>query len=295
MIHTIVTYSVVVFLLIAFSPLSADMNLSQRSNPSVKGGTEQDLVTQIPLCWIGEQIQSGFRKVDNPAFSVGERLVFDISFGFIHAGQAVMEIPEYRYVNGRKCYWVRFQVNSAKAFSWIYKVEDRYETYLDAEGIFPWQFEQHIREGGYRRDFIAYFDQAAHRVTTTEGQYDIPPYVHDIVSAFYYARTQDFSNFRPGQRMRLQNFYKDSTYVLDVKFLGHQRVEVDAGTFDCILVEPLVREGGLFKSEGRIIIWLTDDEKKIPVKVSTRIVIGSIDAELTEYHGINGPIQAKRD
>ena len=68
---------------------------------------------------------------------------------------------------------------------------------------------------------------------------------------------------------------------------------MDAGTFDCVIVEPLIKEGGLFKSEGRVLLWLTNDERKIPVKVSTRVVIGSIDAELREYSGVNGPIRAK--
>ncbi len=54
-----------------------------------------------------------------------------------------------------------------------------------------------------------------------------------------------------------------------------------------------MKEGGLFKSEGQIIIWMTNDERKIPVKVSTKVVVGSIDAELREYSGINGPIKAK--
>jgi hypothetical protein len=54
-----------------------------------------------------------------------------------------------------------------------------------------------------------------------------------------------------------------------------------------------MKEGGLFKSEGRIIIWLTNDDRKIPVKVSTKVVVGSIDSELREYSGINGPIKAK--
>jgi hypothetical protein len=93
--------------------------------------------------------------------------------------------------------------------------------------------------------------------------------------------------------MSLQNFFKDTTYTLSVKFLGRQRIEVDAGTFDCIIVEPLMKEGGLFKSEGRVLIWLTDDERKIPVKVSTKVVIGSIESELREYSGISGLIRAK--
>ena len=55
----------------------------------------------------------------------------------------------------------------------------------------------------------------------------------------------------------------------------------------------MIMEGGLFKSDGRIIIWMTNDERKIPVKVSTKVVIGSIDAELREYSGVNGRIKAK--
>jgi hypothetical protein len=54
-----------------------------------------------------------------------------------------------------------------------------------------------------------------------------------------------------------------------------------------------MKEGGVFKSDGRIVIWLTNDERKIPVKVSTKVVVGSIDSELREYSGINGPIKAK--
>ena len=234
-----------------------------------------------------------FRTIQNRAFDAGERLVFDVGFGFITAGEAVMEIPDYEYYRGRKCYRIVFRVNSIPFFSTFYKVEDRYSTLLDVEGLFPWRFEQHIREGGYQRDFTADFDPVERIARTPEGFYSIPTYVHDIVSAFYFTRILDFTGFRPGQKVHLQNFYKDSTYELDVKYKGKQTIEVNAGTFNCIVVEPLVRQGGLFKSEGSIFVWLTDDERRIPVKVMSKIVIGSISAELKEYSGINGPISAK--
>ncbi len=54
-----------------------------------------------------------------------------------------------------------------------------------------------------------------------------------------------------------------------------------------------MKEGGLFKGEGRIYIWLTDDDRKMPVLVSTKIKIGNVDAELVEYVGVAGPINAK--
>ena len=98
------------------------------------------------------------------------------------------------------------------------------------------------------------------------------------MSAFYFARTIDYSKRRVGEKIELQNFYKDKTFPLDVKFLGRQKIKVDAGEFNCIIVEPMVKEGGLFKAEGRILIWLSDDDLKIPVKVSTKVPIGSIDS-----------------
>ncbi len=233
------------------------------------------------------------RRINNQAFGTGERLVFDVSYGFITAGEAVMAVPSIDTISGRPCYHVEFEVNSLSSFAWIYKVEDRYRTYIDVESIAPWKFEQHIREGSYRRDFIADFDQIHHIARTTDGTHRIPPYVHDIMSAFYYVRTLDYSASRVGDIVTLHNFYKDTTYELGVKFLGRQELEVEAGTFKTIVVEPLVKEGGLFKSEGRIVIWLSDDARKIPVRVNTKVLIGSIDTELREYSGLIGPAAAR--
>jgi hypothetical protein len=234
-----------------------------------------------------------FRTVRNEAFSVGEYLAFDVNYGPITAGDAILWIPSFDSVAGRQTFRVQFTVNSVGSFAWVYKVEDRYLTFIDVQTLAPWRFEQHLREGNYRRDFIAEFDQRSRRVRTTEGDHDVPEYVHDIMSAFYYTRTLNLSAMKPGERITLHNFYKDSTYVLDVKFLGRQELEVEAGTFRTVVIEPLVKEGGLFKSEGRIVVWLTDDERKIPVRVNTPIVIGSIDAELREYRGLAGPLQSR--
>jgi hypothetical protein len=239
------------------------------------------------------QRSNSLRELPQTAFKEGERLVFDVGYSFITAGEAVMSVPRVDTLFGRPAYQVLFTVNSTKTFSWIYKVDDRYETFLDAQGMFPWHFTQRVREGSYSRDFEAWFDQLSNIAYADNKQYPIPPYVHDAVSALYFVRTLDFSKSRVGEKIMLQNFFKDTTYNLSVKFLGRQRIEVDAGTFDCIIVEPLMREGGLFKSEGRVLVWLTDDERKIPVKVSTKVVIGSIESELREYSGINGPIRAK--
>ncbi len=238
--------------------------------------------------------KSEFRKIENKAFKVGEKLTFDVNYGFVTAGIAEYNIPKIIKLAGRDVYQITFGVNTVSAFDLFYKVRDRYETYVDVEGIFPWRFEQHIREGKYSRDFSAFFDQRKGKAKTSEGSYDVPKYVNDIVSALYLARTFDYSKMKVGDKIHLENFYKDKVYPLDVLYKGKETVSVKAGTFDCIILEPLVREGGLFKSEGTIVVWLTDDALKIPVKVKTKVLIGSIDAELNGYSGLAGELKAKK-
>ncbi len=240
------------------------------------------------------QKKDDFRKIENKSFKVGEKLTFDVNYGFITAGVAEYNIPKVMKLAGRDVYQITFGVNTVSTFDALYKVRDRYETYLDVEGLFPWRFEQHIREGGYSRDFSAFFDQRKGKARTSEGAYIIPKYVNDIVSAFYYARTVDFSKMKKGESVHLENFYKDKTYPLDVVYKGRETVSVKAGTFDCIILEPEIKEGGLFKSEGNVVIWLSNDACRIPVKVKTKIIIGSIDAELTGYSGLANELKSKK-
>ncbi|GBD07443.1 hypothetical protein HRbin21_01270 [bacterium HR21] len=245
---------------------------------------------QTPPCPPGEWT----RWVPNEAFGFGERLEFDVKYRFITAGTAFFQIaPQPLYRHGRPCYDIRFEVRSVPALDWLYRVRDTYRTVVDVAGLFPYEFEQRLREGNYRRDFTARLDHAACRAYTSDGDFPIPRHVHDIVSAFYYVRTLNLSAMPRDTVIRLQNFYGTKTYDLGVRIHGKQIVTVAAGTFRCVVVEPLVVEGGLFKSEGRILIWLSDDERKIPVKVATKVLIGTIDAELTGYSGLRGPLLAK--
>ncbi|MBI2419469.1 MAG: DUF3108 domain-containing protein [Ignavibacteriales bacterium] len=235
-----------------------------------------------------------FRKVENKAFKTGEKLTFDVKYGFVKAGVAVMSIPHDKKISGRNTHHIMFEVNSLPSFDFLFKVRDKYETYVDHEGLFPWRFEQHVREGSYSRDFSAFFDHRKLKAKTSTGEYTIPKYVNDIVSAFYFTRTLDYSKMKVGEKIRLYNFFKDRVYDLDVRYLGKERITVGAGKFDCVMIEPLVLEGGLFKSEGNIIIWLSNDDLKVPIKVKTKVVIGSIDAELTAYEGLAGKFSAKK-
>lgn len=234
------------------------------------------------------------RHISNDAFGVGERLEYSVGYKFIKAGTASFTIGKQpTMVSGRPCYDIRFEVASLKSLDFLYRVRDRYRTLVDIDGIFPWKFEQSIREGGFQKDFSASFDHITKSATTTEGTYPIPQFVHDIVSAFYYIRALNLSTYKRGDVIYLQNFFDRETHDLAVKILGRQQIELESGKYRCVVVEPVIKSGSLFKFEGKLLLWLSDDDRRIPVKVSTKIPIGSIDAELTGYSGLRGPFSAR--
>ncbi len=234
-----------------------------------------------------------FRKIENKAFGVGEKLDYEVKYGFVKAGFATWEIPQIVYIKNRQTYHVIFTVRSHPSFDWIYKVRDRYETYLDVDGIFPWKFVQQLREGSFKKDYWIEFDHYRLKALTPKGEFDIPLYVNDIVFAFFYVRTMDFSNLKKGDVINLSNFYNTKVYPLDVVYHGKETVELDLGKFNCIKVEPIIKEGGLFKTSGKIFIWFTDDQIRVPVKVQTQILIGSINANLISFKGLQGKLNYK--
>ena len=249
----------------------------------LSGSIDQKSGTKAPL-----------RTMENSAFSFGEKLTFAVKYKFVTAGYAVMKVgSKPATVSGRPTYDVRFSVRTTNSFDKIFKVRDVYRTWIDVDGLFPWKFQQKVREGDYKRDFSANIDQAAHKARTTQGSFTVPAYVQDVLSAFYYARAYDLRSMKKGQSFNLKNFYGKKTNTLRVVHRGKEVVDTDAGKFRCIKLEPVVKAGGLFKSEGQIFLWVTDDARKMPVKVSAKVAIGSIDSELIKYSGLNGGLSSK--
>ncbi len=220
------------------------------------------------------------RVIDNVAFGVGEKLSYDINYGFINAGTASMEIADVIEYEGRPCYQVVTHANSNAFFSSFYKVEDRVESIVDAVGIYTWRFEKNLREGGYRADRQYTFDQFSHVVHYDKDTIPVEPFVHDALSALYFVRTQPLES---GTSLFLDNFVDGKKYKLEVRVHRRERIKVAAGTFDCVVVEPLSQAVGVFKHEGTLTVWLTDDRLRLPVLMKSRILVGSVSAELTDY------------
>ncbi|MFH1373158.1 MAG: DUF3108 domain-containing protein [bacterium] len=229
---------------------------------------------------ITEEVNTFDRYVENVAFGANEKFTFDINYGFINAGVATMEVVRLVEYEQRPCHQIVSRANSNKFFSTFYNVDDRVESIIDAVGLFSWRFEKNLREGSYRADRRYCFDQRNHLAFYIDDTLSVPPFVQDPLSVLYYVRTQEL---KPGQALAVDNFTDGKHYPLEVKVLKRETVTVEAGTFDCVVVEPLLKSVGVFKHQGRLRVWLTDDRLKMPVLMKSKVLVGSITAELTDY------------
>jgi hypothetical protein len=244
-------------------------------------------------------------KYENKAFRLGERLKFKIRYGFIKAGSAEMKVLSVEENANHKYYHIQTTARSASGFDWFYKVRDEVNVYLDYDRLYPLRFEKKLREGGYKADlfvdyshtdstarveFIRYKDNMKIRKRKIQI-IKIPPYVNDILSAFYLIRNQDLDVGKP---VYLTTNEKDKIYDLEIQIYKKEILEVEAGKFNTIKIEPLLKGEGIFKSKGRLTVWLSDDQYKIPVQMTTEILVGNITTELTDIIGIKDiPSQIK--
>ncbi len=220
------------------------------------------------------------RYVDNVAFGVNEKLTYDINYGFINAGTATMEVASLIEYQERPCFQIITTAKSNSFFSSFYNVDDRAESIIDAVGIFSWRFEKNIKEGSYRSDRQYDFDQVNHTTVYENDTITVESYVQDALSMLYYIRTQ---KLKPGTSFFIESFVDGKKIKTEVKIIKKEKITVEAGSFDCLVVEPLMSLVGVFKHKGSLKVWVTDDRIKMPVLMKTKVIVGSISAELTDF------------
>jgi hypothetical protein len=214
------------------------------------------------------------------AFRAGESLKFSVRYGIIHAGNAWLEIPEVRRYQGHEVYLLLARAESNAFFSRFYKVRERIESYWDRHGRYSRRYTEDRREGKFRQQSDIVFDPVRNEAVYSDGRtFPVPARVQDALSAFYYFRTQALPL---GGSIVFHYHASRKSQPLQVKVLGRERIETPAGTFNCVGVEPVLKAGGIFKSSGRLVIWVTDDERRMPVLMKSKVAIGSISVELVE-------------
>ena len=239
--------------------------------------------------------QFEYRKVENKAFHVGEYLEYKLAYGIINAGTATLEVKDApQKIQGREAFHIVGRGRSISAFDFFFKVRDRYETYIDKEGIFPWLFVRRISEGGYNKSQDYKFFQNKGKVKNEDNEvYKVPHGIQDMLSSFYYARTIDFSNAKKGDVFEFDSFVDEEIYPLRIKYVGDKTIKVDKGKFHCMVFHPVVQEGRIFEDDDDLTVYITKDENKIPILAKAKVLVGSIRMELTDYKNLANPVAKK--
>lgn len=247
----------------------------------------------------GHSYGQEMRKIENTAFSSGEKLVFRAYYssaitGNVTAGEASLEIRQNpEMIGGRSTMPVIGIMRTRGLFNLFFKVNNRFESYIDRSAIAPLLFIRRVEEGKYRKSQDVMFNHFDKVAVSNSGTVSIPAYVQDIISAFYFARTYKFENPKVGDEFNVDFFLDDSVYVTRIVFDGYERINTRLGTFNTLRFKPMVLSGKVFSQPYPMTLWISDDKNRVPLLVESGLVVGSVKLELSEYHGLRNPLTSK--
>lgn len=262
------------------------------------------MILIVVFCTASTLSFAQYRTVKNEAFQRGEKLTYSVYYeaaltGKVKAGSATLEIKdENKIINNRNTFHVVAYGKTRGAFNLFFKVIDRYETYIDEESIAPWLFIRRVDEGGYiinqdvtfnQSKKVAYFKDLKRERTATVIT---PEYVQDIISAFYYARTYEFSGSSSKTEFPVKFMLDDTVYSTKFVYLGKETVNTSLGKIRCLKFKPQVLTGTTFKDPYPMTIYVSDDKNRIPVLAESEVVVGKVKLELISYTGLKNNFTA---
>jgi hypothetical protein len=222
-----------------------------------------------------------FLSAEALPFAIPEILNYDLTWTGVKAGEASLEIRD----EGSEMKIIS-TARSAKWVSVFFMVDDRVESRLSKRQPSmgqPVNYTISLREGRNRKHKEVIFDYRNLKALSIDHldrertEAEIPARVFDSLSSFYYVRTL---NLEVGRSVFVTVFDNKRIWNIEVQVLRKERIKVPAGQFNTVVIKPLMKSEGIFYRKGDIFIWLTDDEKRIPVMLKTKVKVGSITAGL---------------
>ncbi len=216
------------------------------------------------------------------SFRIPEKLVFDLTWTGIKAGTATQEIM-FSGADTRI-------VSTARSADWVtvfFPVDDRIETVLKGNNPaklgLPFSNSMKIREGRHRRDKEVRYDhgnRTAYYRDNIKGErqeISIAAATVDTLSSFYFVRQM---KLEVGKSVFISILDNKKLWDVEVEVLRREKIKTKLGTFDTIVVKPHLKSEGIMDKRGDMLIWLTDDQRRLPVRMKTKVKIGSITATL---------------
>ena len=231
-------------------------------------------------------------RLDLSSFKVGEKIVFSVKYMGIEAGEVSLETVRFVKIDGKVALHLRGTAKSSPLFSLFYQVDDYAESYVSADKFWSLRHEIHARESRRRQDRIVVFDHVKNRVRSydrtvkknkppevKEFDMELRDHALDTFAALWWMRTQ---KFEVGRAYWYDVFDNGKHWRIETKILRKQKIMSPFGKVDTVIIQPFTYFEGVLKKKGEALIWVTDDERKLPIKIESKVKIGTITAELKE-------------
>ncbi len=235
-------------------------------------------------------------------FKPGEWLKFRLHYGALNASYATLHVKSDS-IKGEPVYHV---VGKGKTTGWaslFFKVDDTYESYFSKKDGKPYKFVRKIDEGGYKKDLEIDFDHKESKAILNDKKnkkktsFDLQDSIQDLISAFYFLRNNyDADSLKVGKSIKMRMLYDDDgIFNFKLKYLGKEVLKTKYGKVECHKFRPLVQSGRVFKEKESLSLWVSTDKNRIPIRISAKLAVGAIKADLEAYNGLKYQFKIIRD
>jgi hypothetical protein len=217
-------------------------------------------------------------------YGVGERLEYEVRFGNLKVGNGSMEVAGIQEVRGRETWHTVFTV---KGGTFVYRVNDRNESWIDTRTGNSLRFRQDLNEGP--RDTQRNFEIFPERAVFVENGEPEEASVRsplDDGSFLYFLRTIPLT---VGETYTFERYFRPDRNPVTIRVLRRERIRVPAGDFNAIVVQPVIKTKGIFSENGHAEVWLSDDDNRIMLQMKSGLSFGSLNLYLKSYR----PAQAR--
>ncbi len=222
------------------------------------------------------------------AYAGGETLRYAVGWLGITAGELVMRVN--KVADRQETFSLEVTARSAGLLEVFYPVEDTFRTIVQGRMRLPRRHEMQQKEGRRVNSKLTLYDQENFRVSYRKNDepadvYQLDGPMHNEFSSFFFMRALSFAGDSP---MIVPTFADKKRHEVVVTVEGKEEQESVLGKKKTLKVQPHLKFKGLYEKIGDPLVWLTDDDWRIPTRIQAKIVIGSLTAELVEYTGPAG-------
>lgn len=241
---------------------------------------------------------------DELAFQAGEKLTFTMHYewGAVNSdvGTGTVVLDTMRY-NGVKAFHCSVYGKTTRLFDLFFKVREDFDSWFACDGLKPLKFTRDTHEGHYiaKNTYIydwnavePHIDADVYSSSSGQRNLELPltSCTYDLPSLFFLARNMDIDNIVPGKKYPMTFAIDDDVYNVYFILYGRETVKVKGlGTVKTIKFAARLLAGEVFTGEEDMMIWVTDDDNRIPVCFEAPILVGTASGRLKSYSGLKHP------